>query len=487
VTQRPSDTPRNASAEDGEARAPGWSWAGGLSTQITVWYGMILGLCLVAYSLAVGLSLERRIEKELTWRLHEDIELAARALIVDDEGHPRLPRNTLGRYVDEEEGGGHWLEVWSPSGERLVATGTMEPLGLGPPPEDAPVHQAHTLALPTGPVKAMTEILRFPGGYFLVRAAVSEAGARAQIRAVWRELLLLSAGVLFLGGLGGAALSQRSLKPLDRMANQARRITAAHLHERLPPQRTAELEELRQAFNAALEQLEQSFEQLRRFTADASHELRTPLTALRSVGEVGLRGATTTAECREVIASMLEEVDRLARLADELLTLARAEAGEAKLHPEPVDLSQLAREVVAHLCVLAEERQQTLEVEGIDPIVAWADRIALRQAVVNLVDNAIKYSAERTCITLATGQRPGATYIEVRDEGPGLAEEHRERVFERFYRVDRSRSRELGGTGLGLSLVKWTAEAHGARVELDSAEGAGSVFRLVFPFTKELG
>jgi heavy metal sensor kinase len=445
-----------------------------------VWYGLILGLCLVGYSLAVGFSFERHLEKELDTRLHEDIELAARGLVVDDEGRPRWPGGSLGKYVDEEAGGGHWLEVWSTAGERLLATGTTAPLDLGPPPEDLPDHEARTLDVPTGPVRVMIEPLRFPGGRFIVRAVVSEAGVQAQVRTFWLELLAFSFGVLFLGGLGGAVLSHRSLRPLARMASHARRITAAHLDERLPPQGTTELEQLREAFNVALEQLERSFDQLRRFTADASHELRTPLTALRSVGEVGLQGATTAAECREVIGSMLEEVDRLARLADELLTLARAEAGEAKLNLEPVDLSQLARDVVAHLCVLAEEREQTLEFEAIDPVLAWADLSALRQAIVNLVDNAIKYSPERTCITVATGQRAGATFIEVRDEGPGLAEEHRDRVFERFYRVDRSRSRELGGTGLGLSLVKWTAEAHSARVELDSAEGEGSVFRLVF-------
>jgi heavy metal sensor kinase len=443
---------------------------------------MILGLCLVTYSLAVGLSIERHVEKELETRLHEDIELAARALVVDDQGRPRWPGDTLGKYVDEEEGGGHWLEVWSPSGERLLASGTMNPLDLGPPPDDGvPDHQARTLELPTGPVRVMTETLRFPGGRFVVRAVVSGAWARRQVRRIWLELLLLSAGVLFLGGLGGAALSRRSLTPLARMASHARRITAEHLDERLPAQNTVELEQLRKAFNEGLEQLEGSFEKLRRFTTDASHELRTPLTALKSVGEVGLRRAKSAGDCREVIGSMLEEVDRLARLADELLTLARADAGEAKLSFERLDLSALAREVAEHLCVLAEEREQTLEAEATGPVMAEGDRLALRQALVNLADNAIKYSAKRTCVSIATGSRGGEVYIEVRDEGPGLAEEHHERVFERFYRLDRSGSREMGGTGLGLSLVRWIAEAHGGRVELESAEGRGSTFRMVLP------
>ena len=297
------------------------------------------------------------------------------------------------------------MEVWSTSGQRLLETGTLEPQDLDPPRETNPDRQARTRTLAGGPVRTMTETLRLPHGRFVLRAVVSEAGARAEVRRVWLELLALSAGVLVLGGLGGALLARRSLKPLARMARHARRITVEHLGERLPPQDTAELEQIRVAFNETLEQLEGSFDQLRRFTADASHELRTPLTALRSVGEVGLQSATTTQEARDVIGSMLEEVDRLARLAEELLTLARAEAGEAKLHLEPVDLSQLAHDVVAHLCVLAEERQQFLEAEPKEPVMARGDRIALRQAVVNLVDNAIKYSPDSTFITLATGHR----------------------------------------------------------------------------------
>jgi heavy metal sensor kinase len=439
-------------------------------------------LCLAAYSVAAGTFVWAYVEAELDRRLHEDVELAARALVVDDQGQPRWLGGSLPKEIDEEPGGGHWLEVWSPSGERLLTTGTLEPLDLGSPPDVArPDHLARRLDLPSGPVRVLTEPVRIGGARFVLRVAVSEMAARRQVQMLWGELVALSLTVLLLGGFGGYVIASRSLDPLVRMAARARRITAAQLHERLPPEQTIELEQLREAFNDTLARLERSFEQLRGFTADASHELRTPLTALRSVGEVGLRRAKSAKDCREVIGSMLEEVDRLARLADELLTLARAEAGEARLRFERLDLSALAREVVDHLCVLAEEREQTLEAEATRPVVVKGDRLALRQAVVNLADNAIKYSAKRTCVSIATGSRDDEVFMEVRDEGPGLAEEHHERVFERFYRVDRSRSREMGGTGLGLSLVKWTAEVHGGRVELDSAEGRGSTFRLVLP------
>jgi heavy metal sensor kinase len=265
------------------------------------------------------------------------------------------------------------------------------------------------------------------------------------------------------------------------MAAHARRITAEQLHERLSEESSGtELDQLREAFNDTLSRLERSFGQLRRFTADASHEIRTPLTALRSVGEVGLRGARTADDYREVIGTMLEEVDRLSRLADELLMLSRAEAGQAQLRSEPVDLCAVGAEVVDRLSVLSEERGQKLESRLDGPVFVPGDRLALRQALMNLVDNAIKYAPEGSRVLIAAGRRPGGAFIEVQDEGPGIPPEHRDRIFERFYRVDNGRSREMGGTGLGLSLVKWTAEAHGGRVELDTGDG-GSTFRLVLP------
>lgn len=455
-----------------------------LHIRVALWYGAILALCLLAYSLAVGVFFEGHVSRELDRRLHEDIELAARGLVVDDAGRPRWPGDSLGKQIEEEEGGGHWLEVWSPGGERLLATGTMDPLDLGPPGNTArPEHQPRTVEAPRGAVRVMTEILEFSGGRFLVRAAVSESSTRAEVRMVWIELGLLSLGVLVLGGMGGLFLTRSALSPLGRMASHAQRITAEQLHERLPVEESStELEQLRDSFNDTLARLERSFDQLRRFTADASHELRTPLTALRSVGEMGLRGANSREDYRDVVGSMLEEVDRLSRLADELLTLARAEAGEAKLRPEPLDLGALAREVVEHLSVLAEEREQSIELTVDGAVFVRADRVVLRQALVNLLDNAIKYSPEGTRIQVEAGVNGDCVFVQVRDNGPGIPEEHRERIFERFYRIDKSRSRELGGTGLGLSLVRWAAEAHGGRVAVESEAGRrGSTFRLVLP------
>lgn len=384
--------------------------------------------------------------------------------------------------MPEEEGGGHWLEVWDDRGNRLLCTGTMEDPRLGSPRPGSGALPARTVDTPSGPVRVLRARVEAGGHSFVVRAAVSELATRRQLRSLRIQLAALSLGVVLLGGLGGWALARTALGPLARMASQARRLTAERLDERLSlPDSSLEVDQVRDAFNETLGRLQRSFEGLRRFSADASHELRTPLTALRSVGEVALRQARTAEHYREVVSTMLEEVDRLSRLAEELLALARAEAGQARIERERVDLAALATDVVERLAVLAEERGQSLEAAAPGPVVVLGDRVALRQALVNLVDNAVKYSGPGTRIRVRTGARPGLGVVEVVDEGPGIAAEHRERVFDRFYRIDRSRSREMGGTGLGLSLVKWTAEAHGGRVELDSEPGRGSTFRLVLP------
>ncbi len=469
-----------------EGPAPGAarpSRSGSLRTRITLWYGAIIALCLLAYSVGAAASFTSRVRAELDRSVHEDIELAAQALFVDAQGHLSWPEGFLGKEIAEEEGGGHWIEVWSMAGEKLLATGTFQPLALEPPKlPSRPSGDVMTVLTPIGPARVMTQIVRVGGAPFLMRAVLSEVGVNRQVRRLWLELAALCLTVLFLGGLGGYILAQRTLGPLAQMAAHARRITAEQLHERLTLKNTsAELDQLRDAFNNTLARLEQSFGQLRRFTADASHELRTPLTALRSVGEVGLRGARTVEDYREVVGTMLEEVDRLSRLTNELLALARADAGRAQLRSEPVDLAALASEVAEDLSVLAEERGQTLETRAEGTAVVQGDRLALRQALLNLVDNAIKYAPKGTRVSMRVGCRPDGSFVEVQDEGPGIAPEHRERIFERFYRADAGRSREMGGTGLGLSLVKSTTEAHGGRIELETERDQGSIFRLVLP------
>jgi signal transduction histidine kinase len=229
-----------------------------------------------------------------------------------------------------------------------------------------------------------------------------------------------------------------------------------------------------------------AFDQLRRFTADASHELRTPLTAIRSVGEVALQEERSRREYRDVIGSMLEEVDRLTRLVESLLTLSRADAGHVQLQRVDISLLALAREASSMVEVLGEEKRQRIDVEGDAGLIVSADRLILRQAMVNLLDNAIKYSPVDSRISIRVARVAGnCVSMEIVDEGPGIPAEHQPYVFDRFYRVDKARMREWGGAGLGLSITRWAVEAHGGEISLQSKEGSGATFRVSFPLTND--
>jgi len=260
------------------------------------------------------------------------------------------------------------------------------------------------------------------------------------------------------------------------MAETARKITAESLTERLPVENPRdEFGQLARVFNDTLSRLEEAFEHLRRFTADASHELRTPLTAIRSVGEVALQRSLSGPGYREVIGSMLEEVDRLTRLVESLLTLTRGESGRIQPALEMAKLNGLAVSVVEHLRILAEEKEQSLTIDATVEVSAKCDPAILRLGLINVLDNAIKYTLPRGTIRVVVRETSsGEPVIEVEDTGLGIPSVHQARIFERFYRVEQGRSRESGGTGLGLATARWAVEVNGGRIELESEEARGA-------------
>jgi len=303
--------------------------------------------------------------------------------------------------------------------------------------------------------------------------------------------IILSFGipcVLALGVIGGYLLAGRVLSPIGSIVSKVREITAERLSERLPVDNPAdEFGQLALVFNETFTRLEDSFARLRRFTDDASHELRTPLTAIRSVGEVGLQENISVSACREVIGSMLEETDRLTKLVDSLLTLSRADSGTVVTSHTVTDLTELVAEVTDCLIVLAEEKEQNLTLVRSSPVFAAVDRSILRQAVINLLDNAIKFTPRSGHLGVVVRiTENGEAAIEICDDGPGIAPKERALIFDRFYRVDRGRSREIGGTGLGLSIARWAVEINNGRIELESEEGEGSTFRIVLPGVRNI-
>jgi heavy metal sensor kinase len=428
-----------------------------IRVRLTLWYAAALSAVLALYAGGVFVFLRASLSADLDRGLSDDREVAEQML-------ERTPAGAVGWRAepdddDDEAVAGRWLEVRSPEGTLLYA----RPSGI---PTDVRLRRL------SGPYTV-------DGLPVVIQVARSEEPLRRELREL---LMIMGAGfplAVAIASVGGYFLARRALAPLGRMADRARTITAERLGERLPVENSGdELGQLAAVFNDTFARLERSFEQLRRFTADASHELRTPLTAMRSVGEVGLREPRDTVAYREIIGSMLEEADRLGRLVEGLLTLSRADGGNVSLKRESVDLAELARDVAGHLGVLAEEKRQLFTVEASGPVPAWVDRLVIRQALINLVDNAIKYTPPGGSVRIVVQDGgPGPT-VDVADTGPGIPPEHRARLFDRFYRIDKARSRDLGGAGLGLSIARWAVEAHGGRIDLESVEGRGSTFRI---------
>jgi heavy metal sensor kinase len=299
-------------------------------------------------------------------------------------------------------------------------------------------------------------------------------------------VLILISGIpvaLLLALLGGYFLAGRALSPVKAITRKAQDITAESLSERLPVKNHHdEIGHLAGVFNDTLSRLESSFEQLRRFTADASHELRTPLTSIRSVGEVALKKSMDKNSLREAIGSMLEETEHLTHLVDNLLILARGDAGKAKPTLSPTDISALVGKVVDELGVLAEDKNQTLSTSIEKKIEAKVDKETIRHAVSNILHNAILYTQEGGKVEVRTARTDrGDVLIDIIDNGPGIPESERTKVFERFYRIDKARSRADGGAGLGLAIARWAVEVNGGSIAFRADIDPGTCCQIIIP------
>ena len=458
-----------------------WWRSHSVRVQLTLWYAAAMIVVLALYAAAVFESVSRSMSDSLNQRLRSDFWWAAAT--VDQRPDGTVTWLEPEGFGDEDR---PWLQVWSRDGQLLYQSSEARSLPL---PESASLaaqadNRIAVVQADGAPVRMLSNSgtirSKDPDAMpVVIQIARSEAPMRQQLRDLAVILVLgLPLGVAA-AGFGGYTIAKRALAPVERMTDRARTITAERLSDRLPVHNPDnEMGRLATVFNESLGRLEASFEQMRRFTGDVSHELRTPLTAIRSVGEVGLREHRDEPAYRAIIGSMLEEVDRLSGLVDRLLTLSRAESGQAKLSVEVVDLRDLAEEVVGHLGVLAEEKRQTITVDVAGAPRGLGDRLVLRQSLINLVDNAIKYTPVGGAIHLRVSDTPSGPAIDVRDSGPGIAPEVRTRIFDRYDRGGHSRSDGIGGSGLGLAIAKWAVEVNGGLLSLESTTGTGSTFRM---------
>lgn len=436
---------------------------------------VVLGYALLSIAL-----LESGLLDSLDQRLMIDAERLERSLFWDGEGTRLVgaveARPGMGledalwsEVVDDED-----RPLWrSPSlgARRLPALRSNEERG-----------REFRTAMLAGGVEVRLLIVREPidGTSVVLKVARGTEPHHKELAVVRGQLFLAAPAALILALLGAWFVAGRALRPVERMRESAEKLSAERLSQRISvPHMRDELGRLAATLNGMLDRLERSFNTLRQFTSDASHELRTPLAAMRSELEVCLREERSNEEYRAALESVLEEIDRMAQLVDQLLALSREEGQVAALPLSSIDVAALATSVVLELHILAEEKEQHLRC--IAPVAIWvrAEESLLRRVLVNLVHNAIRYSAPQGHIEVSIEVEHSEVRVHVDDDGPGIEPLHRERVFDRFYRVEKSRSRELGGTGLGLAIARGAAERMQGHLQVATSPMGGARFTLL--------
>jgi heavy metal sensor kinase len=457
-----------------------------LRARLTVWYVAFLSLLLLLFSMLlhhlVAQALERRLDESLS------VEANTGAALLADEfqemkGNASVAASEV--LADLRLSGS---TVAFTDGARVL--GSSAPAAMDELTDIARRAQAsgpgHNVVFEPGggPNGAHAAVVRERlGGQEYVTIAMQPLDEIAADLALLRRVMLLALPLAIgLAAIGGYWLTRRNLLPLASMAQQARQITHSNLETRLDAGEAAEeLATLSASFNELLSRLDQSFENMRRFVADASHELRTPIAIIRGEADVALANERSTAEYKEALTLVLDESRRLSRLVDDLLNLARADAGRVKLRVEEFYLNDLLAECCRAAHTLAGARGVTLECTPHDDLAFHGDEELVHRMVLNLVDNAIRYTPQGGHVTVSLDGRAGDVEIHVADTGTGIAADVAPHVFERFYRGDKARARQDGGFGLGLAIVKWIAELHCGSVDVASAPGAGSTFTVKLP------
>ena len=456
-----------------------------LRARLTLWFmGVLAGLLILAWGGTFAL-LFWQLRSQLDHFAIQEIETVEGLMYFAPQGELRMHED-YHNHPESKEVIDRFVEVLSPEGAVLYRNERLGDQELGGLPfagEGVGGYSVRSERLGDGRrVRMVSRMHTLDGRRLLIRLGHSEEPLWSRIEEMLIASMFVLPIVLAVAAVAGYGLVRRALGPIEQMARRAQEITPQRLHERLPNDNTDdELGQLARVFNGTLARLEQAFEQLKRFTSDASHELRTPLAAIRSVGEVGLQKDGSRAEYRDIIGSMLEEVNRLTSLVDNLLIISRADAGSLQLEMVRIPVMQLAREAALLFEVLVEEKALTLVVDGDESAAVRGDRLFLRQALVNLLHNAVKYSPVGGIIAVRVQRSTDKVIVEIEDRGPGVPLEDRQRIFDRFYRVDKARWRESGGAGLGLAITKWVVEAHRGEIEVESEPEKGCRFRVKLP------
>ncbi len=464
-----------------------------ISFRLVAWYaglltGIFLLLCAVLF-----LDLRHFLEKDLRETQSRRARQIANTLLVHvkQTGEPYVASQTKDWY--EPEINDRFIRITRADGTLIYASDA---------PKDGSFDPAEVSVFPPSPETESYRKLKLSGGKTLLIAALNfKSSGNPDYLVEFGELLDpvetmlnrmflqlawgLPLAIIIIAG-GGYLLVRRALTPVEQITRAAERITQHNLSERLPVSSTGdELERLSVSLNRMITRLDDAFQNSKRFVADASHDLRTPLTILRGELENFAADARLDSELRDRAGSMLEEVVHLGKIVEQMFTLSRLDAGEAQTDWTRFDLAELAKTTAEQMSLLAEDKGIFISCNVSKSVPVEGNRVRLKQVVVNLLDNAIKYTPEKGAIQLRVLAINGHAVLELEDNGIGIPPDALPHIFERFNRVDKTRSAAFEGAGLGLSIVKSVCIAHGAEVEAQSTVGSGSCFRVKLPLSKK--
>jgi len=463
--------------------------AASLRFRLTLWYAAVFTAVVAGLAALLVLNLRQYLENSL-WdtqvrRAHQIAETLVANVGATGEAY-------LGKQVDAlyaPEKSDRFIRITRQDGHVAYCSGapadqSFAPAAVPAAPLTPRLEFSREQAV-TGQASLLIAAVRAgtpTGESYLIEVGISAAPVDALFRHVLWLLGLCLPVVVAFAAAGGYVLVGRALDPVDRIAAKAEQISQHNLDERLPIAQTGdELERLSLALNHMIGRLDDAFQNSKRFVADASHELRTPLTILRGELEELAQDRHLGPAPRERLGSLLEEVERLTKIVERLFALSRLDAGEAQAERVRFDLAEMATATAAQLALLAEDRRIALSWEAPAPVWVEGDRARLKQVVVNLLDNAIKYTPELGSVRLRVDAAEDRAVLEVDDTGIGIAAEALPHVFDRFYRADKARSRSPDGAGLGLAIVKSICSAHHGEVDAFSVVGKGSRFRVRLP------
>jgi heavy metal sensor kinase len=455
-----------------------------IGMRLTLWYLAIFALAQIVFGAGMWVVLRDHLYDLADDSLEGQIDDLKKFMEAQkkDASIAKLQEEVNETYVLEHSG--DYLELYAENGTLLYRSVFLQnhPVNLVPSREfKDPI--TRSLWIDGKPFRFMLTKLEANGHVYTATTGVPFDDVVETLN-LFRSSLLAYAPLLFLVAAGGGYwLSRRALAPVDAIVRTARDISGANLSSRLQKLDTGdELQRLSDTLNEMLARIETAFLRITEFTADASHELRTPISLMRTEAELALRRSRGEAEYKESLRHILLEAERTTTLLEQLLAMARADSGRETLDMQPVDLRETLHSVIQSWRQVAAIRNQPFSAKITDhDSFVRGDAAALRRVIDILLDNAFKYTPSPASVEVSLEQKDERVVIAVQDSGVGIAPEDQGKIFERFYRVDKARSREMGGAGLGLAIAQWIVTQHRGTISVESTSGHGSVFRVELP------